>query len=716
MSTRLSSSPTSKGHLVDLQNGQGLRSVYVKNTSSDQPGSCTKECVFGEYAFVKQRLWIALGFTLPAILIGIPMGARNPETIRMFPPDVVVLGQLVLSAPVVFWAAWSPLRIGWLSADNGRLNKFTPMLLGTTIAFAYSLVVTLCPSLLPGLTNNTEGPFFVYFDAAALIATLALLIRTVEMHSRLHGTRVARAIRDLGPTEARLIDEDGTERMVPLSRVTVNSKLLVGPGERIPVDGVILEGHTIVDESIFPGLPEPVAKAPGDDVTVATLNLSDTLILRAGGSLRNELLTKIAEEVDEAQRSRTSLQRRIDAVSRYYVPTVIFVAFLTFAFWFLVGPEPRMAHAVASTVAVLVIGNPILFELAEALSVSTGIGRGAIAGMLIRNADTVEKLSRVDTLLVNMAGTLTVGEPRVVSIVPEDGSSDVDLLHVAASAECGSKHPLAGAIVAAARSRGISLSECSGTRRWGSKGVTAKIDGRSVAVGNRALLMDVNVSLGKFWERAESLRRKGQTVIFVAIGGRVTGLIGLADSIRDSTRDAVAALREKNVHLVVATGDSRATAQAVAQSLQLHEVRADLLPERKASILQQFRAERRTLAIASNEIHDAAWLTQADVSVAIGASTLAGTADVKLCTGDLRSIARVLRLSQLTMRNLRQNVCIALGYNVFAVAIAAGALYPACGLLVWPTIAAALLSLSIVFVVGNAVRLRYVDLSLAPSR
>ena len=552
----------------------------------------------------------------------------------------------------------------------------------------------------------------LYFEAAAVITVLVLLGQVLELRARSQTSSAIRALLRLAPPTARRLRPDGTEEEVPLDRVQVGDRLRVRPGDKVPVDGVVLEGRSSVDESMVTGEPIPVEKTPGSRVTGGTVNGTGSFVIRAERVGRDTLLAQIVQMVSEAQRSRAPIQRLADVVSSYFVPAVVLVAVLTFVGWALWGPEPRLAYGLVNAVAVLIIACPCALGLATPMSIMVATGRGAMAGVLIRNAEALELLEKVNTLVVDKTGTLTEGRPKLVTIEAVAGQSPTELLRLAATLERGSEHPLAAAIVGGAEERGITLATAKDFRSVTGKGVVGRVDGHDVALGNRRLMEELNVSLGELADRAEVLRRDGQTVMFVAVDGRPAGLLGVADPIKPTTPEALALLRASGLRIVMVTGDSRATAEAVARKVGIEDVEAEVLPEHKIAIVKRLQAEGHRVAMAGDGVNDAPALAQADVGIAMGTGTDVAiqSASVTLVKGDLRGIVRARRLSQATMRNIRQNLFFAFVYNALGVPIAAGVLYPFFGVLLSPIIASAAMTFSSVSVIANALRLRHVEL------
>jgi Cu+-exporting ATPase len=574
------------------------------------------------------------------------------------------------------------------------------------------VVATLFPNLFPDSFRGHGGEVAVYFEAATVITVLVLLGQVLELRARSQTSSAIKALLGLAPKTARVLRDDGAEEDIPLDHVKLGDRLRVRPGEKVPVDGVVSKGTSSVDESMVTGEPIPVEKAPGSRVTGGTVNGTGGFVMRAERVGSETLLAQIVRMVSEAQRSRAPIQRLVDVVSSYFVPAVVLVAVISFSVWGLVGPQPRMAYALVNAVAVLIIACPCALGLATPMSIMVGTGRGATAGVLIKNAEALEVLEKVDTLVVDKTGTLTEGRPRLTSVVALSGTNESELLRLAASLERGSEHPLAAAIVAASQEKALELSETAEFRSVTGKGVIGRVEGRTVALGNHKLLEELAIAPGALLEQAEVLRREGQTVMFVTIEGRLAGLLGVADPIKESTFEAIRMLRRDGIRIVMLTGDSRTTAEAVARKLELDEVEAEVLPDQKVDVVKRLQAEGRIVAMAGDGINDAPALAQAHVGIAMGTGTDVAmeSAGVTLVKGDLRGIARARRLSRATMRNIRQNLFFAFIYNALGVPVAAGVLYPVLGLLLTPMIAAAAMTFSSVSVIGNALRLRKVPL------
>lgn len=714
-------------HSPGAASGSGSSSVEADYTCPmhpevvrDRPGACAicgmalepraltaVEEVNPELIDMSRRFWLSLGLTVPLMLLAmsdlIP-GAPLQHRLGRWLPWV----QFILATPVVIWGGWPFFVRGWLSIKRGALNMFTLIALGTATAYVYSLIATLAPGIFPDSFRTHSGQLGVYYEAAAAIVTLVLLGQVLELRARSRTGSAVRALLGLAPKTARVIHDDGREADIPLADVQPGDRLRVRPGEKVPVDGTVLEGVSFVDESMISGEPVPVEKKQGDRVIGATVNGTGSFVMRAERVGSETVLAQIVRMVSEAQRSRAPIQRLADVVSGYFVPVVVAVALITFIVWFAVGPEPRLAHALVNAVAVLIIACPCALGLATPMSIMVATGRGATAGVLVKNAEVLEVLEKVDTLVVDKTGTLTEGKPRLNSVLPVAGQDDAALLRLAASLERPSEHPLATAIVQGAQQRGQSLSEPKDFQSLTGRGVRGTVDGHGVAIGNRQLLTEQGASLDWLEAEANRLRHDGQTVMFVAIDGQAAGLLGVSDPIKDSTPEAIRMLRAEGIDVVIVTGDSRVTAEAVAQKLGIDQIEAEVLPERKVEIVRRLKAEGHHVAMAGDGINDAPALAAADVGIAMGTGTDVAmeSAGVTLVRGDLRGIVRARRLSRGTMRNIRQNLFFAFIYNAVGVPLAAGVLYPAFGLLLSPMIAAAAMSFSSVSVVSNALRLR----------
>jgi Cu+-exporting ATPase len=654
-----------------------------------------------------RRFWASLVLTVPVFVLA--MTDMLPGRLLHVAPAGQGLLEMALATPVVLWGGWPFFLRMWASFLHRRPNMFTLIGLGTGVAYLYSLAATLFPSAFPASFRGHGGQVDRYFEAASVIVVLVLLGQVLELRARSRTSGAIRALLSLAPRTARRVEADGTEADVPLEQVRPGDRLRVRPGERVPVDGVVWEGGSAVDESMITGEPIPAEKTPGERLTGGTLNGNGTLLMRAERVGSETLLAQIVRMVGEAQRSRAPIQRLADVVSAYFVPAVVIASALTFTVWAARGPEPRLAHALLAAVAVLIVACPCALGLATPMSIMVGVGRGAREGVLIRDAAALETLEKVDTLVVDKTGTLTEGKPRLVTV---EGGEEAELLGLAASLERGSEHPLAAAVAARAQARGLLLRPVTGFRARPGLGVTGGVDGRTVALGNQAFLEELGAPPGPLAERAETLRREGQTVVFLAVDGRAVGLLGVTDPVKPSTPEALRRLREAGLRVIMLTGDSATTAAAVARELGLDGFEADVRPERKAEVVKQLQARGHVVAMAGDGINDAPALAQAHVGIAMGTGTDVAmeSAGVTLVKGDLRGIARAIRLSRATMRNVRQNLFFAFVYNALGVPIAAGVLYPVFGLLLSPMVAAAAMSFSSVSVITNALRLRKVPL------
>jgi Cu+-exporting ATPase len=665
-----------------------------------------------ELVDMTRRLWIGLALSVP--LLAFVMGDMLPgQPLRhLISGRVSAWLQFVLATPVVLWAGWPFFVRGWASIVNRSLNMFTLIALGTGMAYAYSVVGTVAPQLFPETFRTHGGEIGLYFEAAAIITVLVLLGQVLELRARSQTSSAIKALLNLAPPIARRIRPDGSEHDVPLEHVQVGDRLRVRPGERIPVDGVVLEGTSAVDESMVTGEPIPVEKTPGSRVIGGTVNGTGSFVMRAERVGSETLLARIVQMVAEAQRTRAPIQRLADQVSSWFVPTVVGVAVLTFIGWSLWGPGPRFAYGLVNAVAVLIIACPCALGLATPMSIMVGTGRGALAGVLIKNAEALEIMEKVDTLIVDKTGTLTEGKPRLTAVKTVPGTDETTVLRLAASLEQGSEHPLAAAIVGGAAERGITESPAEDFRSITGKGVIGRVEGRTVALGNLSLMQDLGVAVDALLADADAMRGEGQTVMFVAIDKRAAGLIGVADPIKPSTPEALRQLRESGLRIVMLTGDSRRTAEAVARKLGIEHVEAEVLPEDKIAVVKAMQSEGRRAAMAGDGVNDAPALAQADVGIAMGTGTdvAIASADITLVKGDLRGIVRARHLSRATMRNIRENLFFAFVYNTLGVPIAAGVLYPWTGLLLSPIIASAAMTFSSVSVITNALRLRRIKL------
>jgi Cu+-exporting ATPase len=662
-----------------------------------------------ELVDMRRRFRASVALTIPVLLVAMSELIPGIPSLR---PRAGQWIEFAFATPVVLWGGWPFFVRGWSSIVHRSLNMFTLIGLGVAVAYAYSVVALLAPGIFPSAFREASGAVGVYFEPAAVIVTLVLLGQVLELRARSRTSAAIRALLGLAPKTARRLSTDGAEIDVPLEDVAPGDRLRVRPGEKIPVDGLVEEGSSAIDESMVTGEPIPIEKRAGDRVIGATVNGTGTFVMRAERVGAETLLAQIVRMVSEAQRSRAPIQRLADAVSAWFVPAVVVAAVITFAVWGVAGPPPKMAHAIVNAVAVLIIACPCALGLATPTSIMVASGKGATSGVLFKNAEAIEVLRSVDTLVVDKTGTLTEGKPRLVSMVPAAGWGEADLVRYAASLERGSEHPLAAAILAGAAERQIDVTSPADFHSITGKGVTGVVDGQAVALGNAALVAELGADAGPLTRRADELRRDAQTVVYLVAGGQVVGLLGVADPVKASSAEAVALLRRDGVRTVMLTGDNRATALAVARKLGIDDVVAEVLPDAKATEVKRLQSEGRVVAMAGDGINDAPALAQAHVGIAMGTGTDVAmeSAGVTLVKGDLRGIARARRLSRATMRNIRENLFFALVYNALGVPIAAGVLFPAFGLLLNPMIAAAAMSFSSVSVIANALRLRSVRL------
>jgi len=660
-----------------------------------------------ELVDMTRRFWIGLAMTVP--VFALEMGAHLFDLHTLVAPRTSSWVQAVLATPIVLWAGWPFFQRGWQSIVSRHLNMFTLIAIGTGIAWLYSVVALLTPGAFPPAFRNPDGSIAVYFEAAAVITVLVLLGQVLELRAREQTSGAIRALLDLAPKTARRMREDGSDEEVTLDVVNVGDRLRVRPGEKVPVDGDVTEGRSSVDESLVTGESMPVTKGVGDKLIGGTLNQTGALVMQAAKVGRDTMLARIVQMVAEAQRSRAPIQRLADQVSAWFVPAVGLIALLAFAAWSIWGPEPRFAYGLVAAVAVLIIACPCALGLATPMSIMVGVGRGAQLGVLIKNAEALERMERVDTLLVDKTGTLTEGKPSVVAIVPAAGFNENELLRLAASVERASEHPLARAIVMAAEARGIAPAPVADFDSPTGKGALGTVEGRRIALGNAKFLNEQGVDQTVLVEAADAQRREGATAIFMAVDGKMAGIFAIADAVKPTTPGALAKLRSDGVRVVMLTGDNRVTAEAVARRLGIDEVEADVLPDRKAAVVARLKGEGRVVAMAGDGVNDAPALAAADVGIAMGTGTDVAieSAGVTLVKGDLTGIVRARRLSHATMRNIRQNLFLAFVYNAAGIPIAAGVLYPAFGITLSPIIAAAAMALSSVSVVGNALRLRW---------
>ncbi|MFN2425439.1 MAG: heavy metal translocating P-type ATPase [Candidatus Binatia bacterium] len=663
-----------------------------------------------ELAEMTTRLRIAALLALP--VFALEMGGHVFGHLPWLSPLASAWTQGLLATPAVLGAGWVFFRRGYDSVRNGSLNMFTLIALGTGVAWLYSVVALIAPGLFPPAMRGHGGVVPVYFEAAAVIIALALLGQVLELRARDRTSGAIRALLRLAPPVAHRVKEDGSDEEVALEVVTPGDLLRVRPGEKVPVDAVVVEGNSAVDESMLTGESMPVARKAGDAVIGGTINGSGSLVVRADKVGRDSMLARIVQMVAEAQRSRAPVQRLVDRISAAFVPAVIVVAVLSFAGWMTWGPDPRLAHAMVAAVSVLIIACPCALGLATPMSVMVGVGRGATAGILMRSAEALERMEKVDTIVVDKTGTLTEGRPAVTEVVAADGHTGREVLRIAAGVERDSEHPLAAAVLREAAEQEIAVGSAQGFLSVAGKGARAKVEGRDVHVGNAAMLADEGIDVAPLAARADELRSEGATVIFVAADGRLIGLVAIADPVKESTPPALRRLKAEGLRVVMLTGDHRATAEAVARRLGITEVEAEVMPEHKLEVVKRLRREGCVVAMAGDGVNDAPALAGADVGIAMGTGTDVAmqSAGITLLRGDLGGIARARRLSQAAMRNIRQNLFFAFFYNVVAVGVAAGLLYPWFGILPSPVLAAAAMSLSSVSVIGNALRLRRVDL------
>src|SRR2546422_8485134 len=677
----------------------GMALEPVAPSADDQPNP--------ELLDMARRFWIGLALTVP--VLGLAMAEHLPGLHVALPnPKFSGWIQFVLSVPVVLWAAWPFFVRGWNSLASRSLNMYTLIALGIGVAFAYSAVALLAPGLFPPAFRDSHGEVGLYFEAAAVIAVLVLLGEVLQLRARQSTSGAIRALLKVAPRTAIRIRPDGSDEGVPLDQVQRGDRLRVRPGEKVPVDGVILEGRSSVDESLVTGEPMPVEKHPGEKVTGGTINGTGSFVMRAERVGAETLLAQIVQMVAEAQRTRAPIQNLADLVSSYFVPAVIGIALVAFVVWSIYGPPPAMAFALVSAVSVLIIACPCALGLATPMSIMVGTGRGAQAGVLFRNAEARERMERIDTLVVDKTGTLTEGKPKLASVIVADGVDEERMLRIAASLERGSEHPLAAAILQGAKDRGVSLLPVEGFNAVTGKGVEGTLEGQRVALGNLRLAESLAEVPQTLKDRANSLRRNGETVVFLVEEGRIAGILGVAAPIKASTPEALKALAEEGIRIVMLTGDNEVTAMAVAGRLGIAEVRADVLPQQKGEVVRALRAQGRAVAMAGDGVNDAPALAQAEVGIAMGtgADVAIQSAGITLVKGDLRGIVRARRLSRATLRNIRQNLFLAFVYNTIGVPIAAGALFPFVGLLISPIWASAAMTLRSLSVVLNALRLR----------
>ena len=678
--------------------GMALEPVLVTEVEEDD----------SELIDMTRRFCVSLVFTVPVFIIamgdllpGDPVSAVLPNAVR---PWI----EMLLASPVVLWGAWPFFLRGWRSLVTRNLNMFTLISIGVAVAYGYSVVAVVLPDLFPDAFRDSDGHVAVYFEAAAVIVALVLLGQVLELRARSQTGAAIRALLGLAPKTARRVSSSGDEEDVPIESIQPGDRLRIRPGEKVPVDGRVIEGHSSVDESMVTGEAVPVEKQADDKLVGGTVNATGMLVMHAEKVGADTLLARIVQMVAEAQRSRAPIQKLADTVAAYFVPAVVIISILTFIVWSIWGPPPSMSYALINAIAVLIIACPCALGLATPISIMVATGRGAGMGVLFRNAEAVELMPQVDTLVVDKTGTLTLGKPQVVGLLCADGWSEPSLLRIVASLERGSEHPLSAAIVAYAENQGVELTEVQNFESVTGKGVTGSVDGHATAIGNAAMLKDLKVNPGVLMQQADERRAQGETVMFVVIDEDVAGFISVADPIKASTADAIRRLHEDNVSIVMLTGDNEKTANAVAQRLGLEQVIADVLPEQKLAVVKDLQADGHVVAMAGDGVNDAPALAQAQVGIAMGTGTDVAmeSAPVTLVKGDLRGIATARRLSRATMQNIRQNLFFAFAYNALGIPIAAGVLYPVFGLLLSPMIAAAAMSFSSVSVIGNALRLR----------
>jgi P-type Cu+ transporter len=660
---------------------------------------------------MRRRFWIGAALAVPTVIL--EMGGHFPglNFHDYISPQISIWLQFLLATPVVLWAGWPFFERGWASVRNRSLNMFSLIALGVGAAYFYSLAATFAPALFPA-SLRVDGVIPVYYEAAAVITVLVLLGQVLELRAREQTGSAIRALLNLAPKTARRIRNDGSDEEVSLEEVHIGDRLRVRPGDSVPVDGEVIEGRSAVDESMVTGESMPVEKEPGAKVIGGTINGTGGLVVRAEKIGWDTMLARIVHMVAEAQRSRAPIQRLADVVSAWFVPAVVIVAVVAFIAWMIWGPPPAFAYALVAAVSVVIIACPCALGLATPMSIMVGVGKGATAGVLIKNAEALERFEKIDTLVVDKTGTLTEGKPRVVAVIPAEDFNEATVLSLGASLERSSEHPLAAAIVAFAQQRGLTIQDVADFASVTGKGVTGKISSRHVAVGNAKLLQGLGIAATDLETRADELRREGATAMFVAVDSKPAGIIAVADPIKATTPEALARLREDGVRIVMLTGDNRTTAQAVAARLGISDVEAEILPEQKNAIVRRLRNEGHAVAMAGDGVNDAPALAEADVGVAMGTGTDVAmeSAGVTLVKGDLAGIARARALSRATMRNIRQNLVLAFVYNVLGIPLAAGVLYPAFGLLLSPIVAAAAMSFSSVSVIANSLRLRFVRL------
>jgi Cu+-exporting ATPase len=662
-----------------------------------------------EYRDMRRRFWVGLVLALP--VLALEMGGHLTGLHQFVGRHTSNWIQMLLATPVVLWAGWPFFERAWISIRNRSLNMFTLIAMGTGVAWGYSMIAAMAPNIFPAAFRAADGSVAVYFEAAAVITVLVLLGQVLELRARETTSGAIRALLDLTPKLARRVRSDGSDEEIALEDVSVGDVLRIRPGEKVPVDGIVVEGRGTVDESMVTGESMPVTKEAGAALIGGTINQTGGLLMRSEKVGSDTMLARIVQMVADAQRSRAPIQRLADTVSGWFVPGVILVSIIAFVVWSLFGPAPAMAYGLIAAVSVLIIACPCALGLATPMSIMVGVGRGAEAGVLIKNAEALERMEKVDTLVVDKTGTLTEGKPSVVAIEVADGFEEQNLLGIAASLERSSEHPLAAAIVKAAEDRGLALVEPSGVDQPVGKGIVGVVDDKAIVLGNAGFLEEYDVGLGALAEAADRLRADGATAIYIAVNGKAAGVIAIADPVKETTAEALTALSEAGIKVIMLTGDNRVTAEAIARRLGIDDVEADVLPDQKSKVVQRLREQGRIVAMAGDGVNDAPALAAADVGIAMGTGTDVAieSAGVTLLRGDLLGIVRARHLSHATMANIRQNLFFAFAYNVAGIPVAAGVLYPVFGLLLSPIIAAAAMALSSVSVIANSLRLRFVQ-------
>ena len=708
----VSESPAKSGQIyvcpMDPEVRQSTPGACPKCGMALEPELATIDEDNSELRDMSRRLWVAAALSTPLLVLAMGQMLLPHSLAHALSGSLLGFLQLALATPVCLWAGLPFFERALRSLRTRHLNMFTLIGLGVSAAYSYSLLALLGPGLFPATAHDEHGQISLYFEAAAVIITLVLLGQVLELRARRQTGAAIRKLLELAPKTARRVDADGQERDVALEALRVSDQLRVRPGEKVPVDGVVLEGASALDESMLTGEATPSLKKPGERVSAGTVNGTGALLIRAEKVGKDTLLSRIVALVAEAQRSRAPIQRLVDRVSSYFVPGVISIALLTFGVWLLLGPQPRLAHALVNAVAVLIVACPCALGLATPMSILVASGKGASIGVLFKNADALERLAHIDTLVIDKTGTLTEGKPKLTALFPSPGVEEHTLLRWAASLERLSEHPLGKAVIEAAQERGVELGTVSGFESLTGQGVRGSIDQQSIALGNRSLLETSGADLAALSSRTDELRAQGQTVVFVAASGKLAGILGISDPIKTSSAAAIATLQQSGLRLVMLTGDTLATAQVVAQRLGIEELIADVLPDRKAQAIERLQKEGRVVAMAGDGINDAPALARADVGIAMGTGTDVAieSAGITLVKGDLNGIVRARTLSRLTLANIRQNLVLSFVYNALGIPIAAGALYPTFGIVLSPMLAAAAMSLSSVSVIANALRLR----------